>query len=57
MNRRMDVRGGRRGVGRNGESGEKCKFIVSYFGDADQSGDGILVVAGWLCVYMTYTDM
>ena len=33
----------------DGESGEKCKFIVSLTGAADQSADGILAVA--MCVY------
>ena len=34
----------------DGESGEKCKFIVSLTGAADQSADGILAVAMSMCV-------
>ena len=51
MNRRMDVRGREEGGGvLDGESGEKCKFIVSLTGAADQSADGILAVVIHLCV-------
>ena len=39
---------------RNGESGEKCKFIVSLTtGAADQSADGILEVAIHVCMTNT----
>ena len=37
----------------NGESGEKCKFIVSLTGAADQSADGILAVAIHVCMTNT----
>ena len=47
MNRRMDVRGGGRRIHTGGgESGEKCKFIVSSGWLEDQC-DGIFVVAMW----------
>ena len=47
----MLERGRREGVCWNGESGEKCKFIVSLTtGAADQSADGILAVAISMCV-------
>ena len=47
MNRRMDVKGGGRRIHTGGgESGEKCKFIVSSGWLEDQC-DGIFAVAMW----------